>query len=112
MFCKSMSWNMDQTNLGKILHSICSEDLQDGFTFSLDRVEDTKALHNTMSSRGNLMLLDRFEEIMDEVKSDDKMKQRWVSYQKEYAFAAGRTFLEVCDSALELLNVAGKNRQN
>lgn len=208
-------FNMDQTNLGKILHSICSEDLQDGFTFSLDRVEDirekdaypglraymqatffpmvvpfyvdvttgdaitpkpvlqlfwsmfddgdyellaynletllaekldtilsrgvlntrprdfydidllwsrykksmdkevfTKALHNTMSSRGNLMLLDRFEEIMDEVKSDDKMKQRWESYQKEYAFAAGRTFLEVCDSALELLNVAGKNRQN
>ena len=79
---------------------------------SMDKEVFTKALHNTMSSRGNLMLLDRFEEIMDEVKSDDKMKQRWESYQKEYAFAAGRTFLEVCDSALELLNVAGKNRQN
>ena len=79
---------------------------------SMDKEVFTKALHNTMSSRGNLMLLDRFEEIMDEVKSDEKMKQRWESYQKEYAFAAGRTFLEVCDSALELLNVAGKNRQN
>lgn len=77
---------------------------------SMDKEVFTKALHNTMSSRGNLMLLDRFEEIMDEVKSDEKMKQRWESYQKEYAFAAGRTFLEVCDSALELLNVAGKNR--
>ena len=78
----------------------------------MDKEVFTKALHNTMSSRGNLMLLDRFEEIMDEVKSDEKMKQRWESYQKEYAFDAGRTFLEVCDSALELLNVAGKNRQN
>ena len=37
------------------------------------------------------------------VESDDRMNCRWVSYQKEYSFAAGKTFSEVCNSALEIL---------
>ena len=37
------------------------------------------------------------------VESDDRMNSRWESYQKEYAFAAGKTFSEVCSSALEIL---------
>jgi hypothetical protein len=51
-------------------------------------------------------LLDRFEEIVEDVKSDESMKLRWESYQKEYVFAAGRTFSEVCGSALEILKEA------
>lgn len=202
-------FNVDQASLKEILLSICSENLQDGFTFSFDRIEDirekdaypglraymqasfapmtipfyvdvtvgdaitpkpvlqlfwsmfddgdyellaynletllaekldamlsrgvlntrsrdfydvdllwnryrktidrdvlARALRNTMTCRKNLKLLDNFERIMGEVKSDDRMKQRWESYQKEYAFAAGKTFSEVCDSALDVLKAA------
>lgn len=202
-------FNVDQTSLKKILLSICSVDLQDGFTFSFDRIEDirendaypglraymqasfapmtvpfyvdvtvgdaitpkpvlqlfwsmfddgdyellaynletllaekldtmlargvlntrsrdfydidllwnrykktidknvlARALHNTMYNRNNSKLLDKFEEIMDEIKSDNKMKQRWKSYQREYSFATGKAFSEVCDSVLDVLKVA------
>ena len=70
---------------------------------TIDKDILASALRNTMASRNNLKLLDQFEKIMDEVKSDDRMKKRWESYQKEYSFAAGKTFSVVCSSALEIL---------
>lgn len=62
-----------------------------------------EALYNTMSSRGNLKSLDDCEGILNSVISDDSMNNRWNKYQQEYVFAAGKTFSEVCDSALEIL---------
>ena len=73
---------------------------------NIDKNVLESALRNTMASRNNLKLLDRFEEIVEEIKSDESMKQRWGSYQREYVFAAGRTFSEVCRSALEILKEA------
>ena len=61
------------------------------------------AIRNTMSSRNNLKSLDDFENILNSVLSDEKMNERWAKYQQEYVFAAGRTFSEVCRSALEIL---------
>jgi predicted nucleotidyltransferase component of viral defense system len=73
---------------------------------NIDKNVLESALRNTMASRNNLKLLDRFEEIVEEIKSDESMKQRWGNYQREYVFAAGRTFSEVCRSALEILKEA------
>ncbi len=64
------------------------------------------AIRNTMSSRNNLKSLDDFENILNSVLSDEKMNERWAKYQQEYVFAAGRTFSEVCRSALEILKEA------
>ncbi|WP_256374618.1 nucleotidyl transferase AbiEii/AbiGii toxin family protein [Fibrobacter sp. UWCM] len=68
---------------------------------NIDKNVLESALRNTMASRNNLKLLDRFEEIVEEIKSDESMKQRWGNYQREYVFTAGRTFSEVCRSALK-----------
>ncbi|WP_298767371.1 nucleotidyl transferase AbiEii/AbiGii toxin family protein [uncultured Fibrobacter sp.] len=62
-----------------------------------------EALYNTMSSRGNLKSLNDYEGILNSVISDDSMNNRWNKYQQEYVFAAGKTFSEVCNSALEIL---------
>lgn len=73
---------------------------------TIDKEVLAKALHNTMASRNNLKLLDQFEQTIKAVESDDRMNSRWESYQKEYSFAAGKTFSEVCSSALEILKEA------
>lgn len=61
------------------------------------------AIRNTMSSRNNLKSLEDFENILNSVLSDGKMKERWANYQQEYVFAAGKSFSEVCNSVLEIL---------
>lgn len=64
------------------------------------------AIRNTMSSRNNLNSLDDFENILNSVLSDEKMNERWANYRQEYVFAAGKSFSEVCRSALEILKEA------
>ena len=62
-----------------------------------------EAICNTMSSRNNLKSLDNSEAILNSIVSDDNMNKRWTKYQKEYIFAAGKNFSEVCSSVLEIL---------
>lgn len=62
-----------------------------------------EAICNTMSSRNNLKSLDNSEAILNSIVSDDNMNKRWTKYQKEYIFAAGKNFSEVCNSVLEIL---------
>ncbi|MBQ7080081.1 MAG: nucleotidyl transferase AbiEii/AbiGii toxin family protein [Fibrobacter sp.] len=64
------------------------------------------AIRNTMSSRNNLKSLDNFENILISVVSDKNMNERWTKYQQEYAFAAGKSFSDVCSSVLEILRTA------
>lgn len=65
-----------------------------------------EAIRNTMSSRNNLKSFDDFENIMNSVVSDENMNNRWTKYQQEYAFAAGKSFSEVCDSVFDILRTA------
>ena len=64
------------------------------------------AIRNTMSSRNNLKSLDNFENILISVVSDKNMNERWTKYHQEYAFAAGKSFSDVCSSVLEILRTA------
>ena len=64
-----------------------------------------EAIRNTMSSRNNLKSLEDFEKILNSIISDESMNNRWLKYQQEYIFAAGKNFSEVCNSALEILKM-------
>lgn len=62
------------------------------------------AIQKTMQHRNTENLFRESTSIVNSIKTDQEMKNRWENYQKEYNFAAHRSFNEVCSSVLEVID--------
>jgi predicted nucleotidyltransferase component of viral defense system len=61
-----------------------------------------QALDETSMQRGSMALLPHYDAIMQSIESDAQMSRFWLKYQKEFAYAKGIEFSQVCNSVREV----------
>lgn len=71
----------------------------------LDSVILKKALEETAKKRGSLKILQRYQIIITDIRSNSGMQNFWANYQKEFDYSKHISFDEVCDVALKILNI-------
>lgn len=71
----------------------------------------SNALQNTMTHRHTENLLKKALEIVNSIKADENMNNRWKKYQKEYSFVEKKIFSEVCESIFEIMEVINLEMQ-
>lgn len=62
------------------------------------------ALNATTGRRGSKEVVKNYREIMNVVKGSDIMQKQWNNYQKDFEYAAGIVFEDVCDVIVKLMN--------
>jgi hypothetical protein len=63
-----------------------------------------KAIAATCSKRGSLKLMAGYAETMAEICPDKAMNARWLSYTKDYSYAAGLSFKDACTTICRILD--------
>lgn len=66
-----------------------------------------KAIKATATKRGSLPVIRDYEKAMLDVAANDKMQGFWKKYQKDYSYAAGINFNDICRLIIEILMGAG-----
>ena len=51
-----------------------------------------------------MQLMMRYVDIMQVVKSSDVMERQWNDYRKDFNYAAGIEFADVCDAITEMMD--------
>lgn len=62
-----------------------------------------EALNATMMKRGSTGVIHGYEKIMKTVRESDVMIRQWEDYQKDFEYAAGIEFSDICDVVVGLL---------
>ena len=62
------------------------------------------AINATVEKRGTAEVINHYAEIINKVKQSDIMNRRWADYQKDFDYAEGIEFGDVCDSVLTLMD--------
>lgn len=71
----------------------------------------SNAIQNTMLHRHTENLLKKSLEIVNSIKVDENMINRWKKYQKENSFVGEREFSKVCESIFEIMKVINLEMQ-
>jgi hypothetical protein len=66
------------------------------------------AFKNTLKNRKSEFIIDIINEVIDDIKSDDRMLNRWVEYSKSYSFTKNISFDDCVIAAIELTDIAIK----
>ena len=62
------------------------------------------ALLHTAEKRGSTKVLERYEAIMEQIKTGPELQGFWSKYTKEYDYAKDITFDSICRVILEIMN--------
>lgn len=63
------------------------------------------ALRATTEKRGSTEVVRDYQRIMETVRNSEVMKKQWGNYQKDFDYAAGITFSDVCDSVVHMMDL-------
>ena len=63
------------------------------------------AFEATAKKRGSIELMMHYAEIMQVVKTSDVMEKQWNDYRKDFDYAAGIEFADVCDTVTEVMDM-------
>lgn len=66
------------------------------------------ALEATSKKRGSKEVLKNYKYIIDVVRNSDVMLKQWQTYQKDFEYASGIGFDEVCDAVIQMLDLCFK----
>ena len=61
------------------------------------------ALERTADKRGSGNLLNRYHELIEEIRSSRNIHRHWKKYQQDFSYAAGISFGQICDAIEELM---------
>lgn len=70
----------------------------------LDLSDLRMALESTAKRRGSWNVLQHFQDIINGVKDSSVMRRQWDNYQKDFDYAKGIDFNDVCDTVVMLMN--------
>ncbi|MBQ7760344.1 MAG: nucleotidyl transferase AbiEii/AbiGii toxin family protein [Acidaminococcaceae bacterium] len=70
----------------------------------LDLSDLRMALESTDKRRGSWDVLQHFQDIINGVKDSNVMRRQWDNYQKDFDYAKGIDFNDVCDTVVMLMN--------
>lgn len=76
-------------------------------TKSLDTVIFKKAVEETAANRGSLQAIRDYEKAMLDIAANDRMHGFWEKYQKDYSYAAGIEFNDICRVIIDILKSLG-----
>ncbi len=62
------------------------------------------AIDNTAKKRATTDIIKNYKSIMETVKNSDVMIQRWNDYRKDYDYAQGIEFNDVCESVVQIMD--------
>lgn len=72
-------------------------------------IESLKAaIEATSKKRGSKEVLKNYKHIIDVVRNSDVMVKQWQTYQKDFEYASGIGFDEVCDAVIQMLDLCFK----
>lgn len=74
---------------------------------NLDQAVLKEALTATAHKRGSETILPAYRQIMDTVKASDVMQKQWRNYQKDFDYAAGLSFDNVCNAVVAVMERIG-----
>lgn len=74
---------------------------------NLDQAVLKEALTATAHKRGSEAILPAYRQIMDTVKASDVMQKQWRNYQKDFDYAAGLSFDNVCNAVVAVMERIG-----
>ncbi|MGN0482055.1 MAG: nucleotidyl transferase AbiEii/AbiGii toxin family protein [Lachnospiraceae bacterium] len=74
---------------------------------NIDRETLILALDATAKKRGSVSVLKQYREIIEVVRNSEVMIQQWANYRKDFDYAAGITFDEVCDAVVRIMEYLG-----
>lgn len=81
------------------------------YSESIDWQTLTDAMAATTEKRGTTAITKQYQEIMKIVRSSEIMNQQWKNYRKDFDYAYGIEFAEVCDAVVWLMDkVMGERR--
>lgn len=63
------------------------------------------ALNATADKRGSTAVIENYRKIMDTVRNSEIMQRQWENYQKDFEYAAGIAFKDVCNAVVQLMNL-------
>ena len=66
------------------------------------------ALSATADKRNSSEIMERYGEIITATENSNEMQKRWADYQKDFDYAEGITFEDVCGAIRDLLNTLQK----
>ena len=64
-----------------------------------------EAFRATVERRGSMEIIRRYREIMQIIRNSEIMNSRWNDYRKDFDYAAGIRFDEVCDAIIEIMDM-------
>lgn len=67
----------------------------------IDALRD--ALKATARKRGSIGIIEEYSKIMETVMNSEIMQRQWDNYRKDFEYAEGIEFGEVCDAVMELM---------
>lgn len=67
-----------------------------------------KALDKTCAKRGSTIVLENYADIIEEIRDSEELLRFWKNYQRNYDFAKGISFDEICDTILNVMNEVAK----
>ncbi len=62
------------------------------------------ALNATVEKRGSKAVVQDYRRIMDTVRNSEIMQKQWDNYQKDFEYALGITFEDICDTVVGLMD--------
>ena len=63
-----------------------------------------KAISSTCSRRGSIKILEIYKTRMDEVEKDSEMNKLWDNYEKNFEYAKGIKFKDICNIVVDILD--------
>lgn len=61
------------------------------------------ALNSTAQKRGSVEVIKDYRKVMDTVRNSEVMKRQWENYRKDFEYAEGIAFEDVCDTVAGLI---------
>lgn len=99
-----------ETVLSRNIASTRPRDYYDIYTIyalykeKIDVVVLFDALNKTIQKRGTNFVLTNYNSIMDSIRNNNDLLERWNKYAKIYAYANNLSFKDVCNSVQEIMN--------
>ncbi len=63
-----------------------------------------RALQETAKKRSSLIVLSEYHGIIDAIKESDRLKEFWDNYQKEFEYAKGISYEDICNIVMKIMN--------
>lgn len=63
-----------------------------------------QALHETAKKRNSLTVMSDYHRIIDAIEGSDRLKEFWANYQKEFEYAKGISYEEICSMVMKIMS--------